>query len=94
MKEPRLTTIGSDPGEWEGTYISFSYAQNQPASGKTTAWEVCNKGESSTLGFVKWFPRWRKYAFLPVPNCIFEELCMREISLFIEERTKEHRAGV
>lgn len=96
MIEHKLIAVGSDPGEWAGTYITFTQADpfDQPASGKTTVWEVCNTKEGTRLGFVKWFGRWRKYAFFPIHERIFEEVCLREIALFCEERTKEHRTGV
>jgi hypothetical protein len=45
------------------------------------------------LGEVRWFGGWRKYCFFAADCCVFEEVCMREISDFIVERTKEHKAN-
>ena len=46
------------------------------------------------LGEVKWFGRWRGYAFFPELYTIYEQKCMREIADFIEAQTKEHRRKV
>ena len=43
------------------------------------------------LGEIKWFGRWRKYAFFPDYMCVFEEECLRDISVFLEQATREHR---
>lgn len=58
---------------------------------KTKIWIVRTKyGE--TLGTVAWFSHWRKYAFSPASNCIFEQDCLRDLAQFMEERTNEHKA--
>lgn len=61
------------------------------ASGKTEQWEVVAKDGGPTLGEVKWFGRWRKYAFFPAPDCVFEQDCLRVIAGFCEEKTNELR---
>jgi hypothetical protein len=66
-------------------------------TGKTLIWEVMTQdggkdpGGGIWLGEVKWFGRWRGYAFFPEMNTIYEQKCMREIADFIEERNREHR---
>ena len=54
-------------------------------------WHVVNKDQNGRLGSVRWFGRWRKYAFYPEPSTVFEEVCMRDIACFIVDRTREHR---
>ena len=62
------------------------FVEQKPTGGKTDLWLVRSKhGEQPCLGRVAWFGRWRKYAFFPEPGCVFEEVCMRELSEFIEE---------
>jgi hypothetical protein len=71
----------------EGTYIRFMPLGVAPGQ-KTKRWRVNTKEDENCLGIVKWFGRWRKYAFFPESECAFEETCMREISDFLEEAGK------
>jgi len=87
-----LTAVGSDPSEWEGTYIRFSLSENKP-KGKTHIWEVIAKA-GGFLGQVQWFGRWRKYSFFPAPDCVFEETCLEDIADFIKWTTHSHKHGV
>jgi hypothetical protein len=43
------------------------------------------------LGEVRWFGRWRCYAFYPEPDTLYERQCLRDIADFCEARTREHR---
>ncbi len=61
-------------------------------TGKTKRWDVHSKYGGALLGRIAWFGRWRKYGFYPWPETVFEEVCMRELSDFIVERTKDQRA--
>lgn len=64
------------------------------ASGKTRIWHIITRDENQfILGEVKWFGRWRKYAFFPSEHIVgvFEEDCLRDIADFIEAQTKEHK---
>lgn len=76
--------------DWYGTHIIFRKTLT-PQGMITRRWSVVNKYGDGDLGTVKWFSRWRKYCFFPLPNCVFEEVCMREISEFITERTIAHK---
>ncbi len=29
-----------------------------------------------TLGRIEWYPHWRRYVFLPEPQCIFDRSCL------------------
>ena len=78
-------------------WISFEL-DGDSDSGKTSIWSVYSNstkaGEADEvfLGTIKWFGRWRKYAFFPEPELVFEEECMRDIATVIEQATREHRA--
>lgn len=74
-----------------GTYISFVPGLPKP---KTKTWQVATRPDLAPLGMVKWWGPWRKYAFFPFANTLFESLCLREIALFCEGQTKEHRDQV
>lgn len=58
-------------------------------SGKTLIWNITNG--NVFLGTVKWFSKWRKYAFYPTADTIFEEECLRDLSFFCEQATRKHR---
>jgi hypothetical protein len=75
----------------EGTYILFELYALSP-SGTTKVWLVrTKKDRSERLGYIKWFGRWRCYAFFPEYNAVFEKKCLREIADFIEDRTRDQR---
>jgi len=74
----------------EGTHIRFVPAE-VPAHWKTLGWKVENKHDGVSLGTIEWFSRWRKYSFFPAPETVYEEVCLREISRFIQDQTGLHR---
>jgi len=48
-----------------------------------------NKGDEY-LGEIKWYSKWRRYAFYPDYGTIYEETCLANISQFISDVNKEH----
>jgi hypothetical protein len=70
-------------------YLSF-YPDFDPHR-RTYVWVARPLAGGCPVGIVKWFGRWRKYAFFPNTDCVFEGTCLRDISDFIEARTKEQR---
>jgi hypothetical protein len=76
----------------QGTHIFF-YFQERSKSGKTSIWHVYSKDGQLVLGHIKWFGRWRKYAFYPAVQTIYEEVCLNEIAEFIKNKTREHRGA-
>ena len=77
-------------GDVKQTYIRMVLVPVPPKM-KTKVWLVEALRDGAVLGQVKWFGRWRKYAFYPI-DAIFEQVCLREIADFIEAVTREHRA--
>ncbi len=73
------------------TGLTYLWMVQVGDTGKTKVWAVISKEGGFELGKVKWFGRWRCYAFFPTDS-IFEPKCLREIADFIESRTQEHRA--
>ena len=89
-----LKAVSSDPGIWDGTHIKFRYAETLlPPGRKTMIWNVLTN-DGFVLGQVKWFTRWRRYCFFPAAETVYEQVCLREIAQFIEDRTHEHKHGV
>ena len=73
-----------------GDHITiFSLPPGSPRT-VTKLWSVVAEG-GSVLGMIKWYAPWRKYAFFPFTDTLYEEVCMREIANFIEHRTHDHR---
>lgn len=60
-------------------------------SGKTRRWTVRVKESGDILGEIRWFGRWRRYAFFPGPGTVFEQDCLRDLAAFCEARMAERR---
>ncbi len=60
-------------------------------TGKTKVWDVLSKETNIPLGQVRWFGRWRKYAFFPNNDTVFEPTCLNELAGFCQEQTAEWR---
>jgi len=72
------------------SWISFVFL-TVSQTGKTKIWEVFTKDEPViALGAIKWFGRWRRYAFYPEKDTVFEHDCLRDIASFCEAETKLH----
>lgn len=76
-----------------GTYIMFVPVTqpNRVPPYKTLRWQVHAKRDNAALGEIKWYPGWRKYAFMPAPDTIFEQRCLRDIAEFIETKTDQQK---
>lgn len=70
-------------------YLRFEEA-GASDTGKTKVWNVIGS-DQNVAGQIKWFGRWRGYAFFPTSDTVFEQRCMRTIADFIEARNGEHR---
>lgn len=60
------------------------------ASGRTCIWSVKTIDETETLGEIRWFGRWRRYAFYPRFGTVFEKQCLRDLADFCEVQTARH----
>ena len=58
---------------------------------KTNIWDVVTAEKCEKLGVIKWFPHWRKYAFFPNMETVYENICLKDIAEFIEEQMREKR---
>lgn len=58
---------------------------------KTRRWQVRASDGGWILGIIKWYGPWRKYAFFPETNTIYEEDCLRQIAQFVVNETTLHR---
>ena len=73
----------------EGKWIKFILKEQKP---KTQVWSIVAKEDNLELGYIAWFGRWRKYAFFPNNNIVFEPQCLKDIIAFIEKLMQERKA--
>ena len=57
-------------------YLEFSLIEKKP---KTKVIGVWSKKHSDRLGIIKWFGRWRQYAFFPETGTVFNTECLNDI---------------
>jgi hypothetical protein len=74
----------------DAKWIIFSLYDD---TGKTKKYYVFTKDTpiSIKLGEIKWFGRWRQYAFFPEPNTVFEKQCLKDITNFLEKLMLERK---
>lgn len=66
-----------------------------PSDAKTKKFVVLTAGGGNVqLGEIKFYPKWRAYAFFPFPRTLYEQDCLRDIATFCEIVTKEWRLEV
>jgi hypothetical protein len=71
-----------------GDHLRFEQGPNKP---KTKTWFVLNKHDNIHLGWIGWFARWRKYAFFPKTDTVYEEDCLKDIAQFCVIETHKHK---
>jgi len=75
----------------EAKWVNF-IEQQRKVGAVTDIFSVVNKENGSQLGTVKWFGRWRKYAFFPNNDCVFECDCMLDIAAFLKKLMDKRKA--
>jgi hypothetical protein len=68
----------------ESKWITFDRLPT-PATRKTERWGIRAKDAGQYLGVISWWGPWRKYAFFPAPETLFEPTCLRDICAFIDQ---------
>ena len=64
---------------------SYMVIEQQPdvAGRKTHIWHILSARGGSLLGEIKWFTRWRRYAFYPSNGAVFDAVCLSDIKGFL-----------
>jgi len=75
------------------SYIRIELDEGASKGRKTSVWRVLANDDDTLLGEIRWFGRWRGYAFFPEATTLFEQKCLREIADFVESKSKDHRKG-
>lgn len=75
------------------TWVTFKDV-GASESGKTRRWTVYPINGAAPLGGIAWFGRWRKYAFFPAANTVFEHTCLTDIAEWCVSQTKAQKYGI
>jgi hypothetical protein len=68
------------------TYLRFDELGHS-ASSKTRIWAVVRNVQwNVTTGIIKWYAPWRRYAFFPEGETLYDAGCLTEIAAFLERR--------
>lgn len=63
-------------------YLAFILLEQKS---KTKVIEVISKLHGFRLGVIKWFGRWRQYAFFPENGTVFNVECLNLIQSYIKD---------
>jgi hypothetical protein len=75
---------------YEGRWCVLVRVERTPGR-KTDRFHVVTKDTCDIVGEIRWYARWRKYAFCPKAETAWEETCLLEIAFWIAEETTRHR---
>ena len=86
------TTIVQLDEDWaKSKYLQFHDEGWIYPGAKTRKYAVYNLVTKSLLGFIKWKPGWRQYAFYPNSETIFDQRCMLDLAEFCKIITEDHK---
>jgi hypothetical protein len=80
-----------DPDWFQTSNLFFKDDGPVSKGAKTRRFSVLSRTTRSLLGYIKWYPNWRKYCFFPL-NSLFDDKCLRQVAQFCEEATTTHKA--
>lgn len=63
----------------------FIFFQKAESTGKTFVYHVINDFNQEVIGHIKWFGKFRSYSFFPLPDTVYEKVCLRDIANFCEK---------
>lgn len=75
-------------GEYEFIIIVL---RGMTPSGKTAIFDVRSKRGEDLLGTIRWFARWRQYAFYPASLTIYSAGCLDDIADFLRVAKRKVR---
>lgn len=64
-----------------------------PEKRKTAIVKIHSRSSFDLLGEIRWFGRWRRYAFFPAPDTIWDPGCLDTINAYIEALMADRRLG-
>lgn len=76
---------------FDGRWIRIVLYPYVKPNQKTFVYHVQSKDPVHKLGEIRWWGRWRRYAFFPSPNTLYEHVCLRDIADFIDVLMRDRR---
>lgn len=85
-----MSTVADDPipiyvNQW------LRFKDVTPEGRKTKVVAVVSDTHGDVLGHIKWFGRWRQYAFFPEAGTVWNPDCMTGVSRQIKEMMSQRR---
>jgi hypothetical protein len=69
-------------------FVKFVLIVKKP---RTDVYGVYNTQKTIKLGEIRWFAQWRRYAFYPNANTVFDAACLSVIRDFIHQLMEERK---
>lgn len=69
-------------------WIKFEASKQLPT---TTVWEVRTRDTNEKIGEIRWYGPWRRYAFIPLPNTVWEITCLQDVAEFLNNETAKRK---
>lgn len=69
----------------QSQYLEFELDLEASAGRKTEVWRIYSKRSGDLLGTIKWFGRWRQYAFFPEEGTIWNNDCLATVHIFVTD---------
>jgi hypothetical protein len=72
----------------EDKVVKYDYMFIQQSNGEVfeghPAYRIYNKKTKAQLGIISWYKPWKEYVFSSIPECVFNNSCLRDVLDFIE----------
>lgn len=72
----------------ESKHLMFELMRVLP---KTRVFNVRSKSDKTSLGMIKWHPAWRQYCFFPMPDCVWSQSCLEDLTIFLQALKDERK---
>jgi hypothetical protein len=69
----------------------YLHYQKSRWSNKKTYNVIISSVYGGSLGQIKWYPGWRRYAFFPDAETLYDSSCLKDIQNYIDELMAEHK---
>ena len=67
--------------------------EDRPENKKTDTIIVSNIHHNLTIGYIKWYSKWRQYCFFPYGDTIWNIDCLEEINNLIKDLMNERKVS-
>jgi hypothetical protein len=64
-------------------YITIDQHQGEMFEGRPV-YRILNTKSGSQLGILSWYKPWKQYVFSSIPECVFNNSCLRDVLDFME----------